>query len=184
MSQGLSVRNRRMEGGGGEPLSLDTRAHCAGLHCDVLQDGHGFADIVAWCVCVALKQFLYGCFQRASCRCGAAPNTDGRILSPGEDRLVCIARKRLALHVHRGSLLGWPQDVLWRIQPDLIIELGSSRGGGDGGGGAFFYATVMQFYNPTGKVLSIGPRDVSSGAAKRTVRTACRRTRRRCGGAA
>ena len=64
-----------------------------------------------------------------------------------------------------GSLLGWPQDVLWRIQPDLIIELGSSRGGGDGGGGAFFYATVMQFYNPTGKVLSIRPRDVSSGAA-------------------
>ena len=62
-----------------------------------------------------------------------------------------------------GFLLGWPQDVLWRIQPDLIIELGSSRGGG--GGGAFFYATVMQFYNPTGKVLSIGPRDVSSGAA-------------------
>ena len=61
------------------------------------------------------------------------------------------------------SLLCWPQDVLWRIQPDLIIELGSSRGGG----GAFFYATVMQFYNPAGKVLSIGPRDVNSGAAKK-----------------
>ena len=120
---------------------------------------------MAWCVGVALKRFLHGCFQRASCRCGAAPNTDGRILSPGEDRLICIVRKRLALHTRRGSLLCWPQDVLWRIQPDLIIELGSSRGGGGGGGGAFFYATVMQFYNPTGKVLSIGPQQI--GAANK-----------------
>ena len=44
------------------------------------------------------------------------------------------------------------QDVMWRIQPDLIIELGTS-----GGGGAFFYATVMQYYNPHGRVITIDP---------------------------
>ena len=41
---------------------------------------------------------------------------------------------------------------MWRIQPDLIIELGTS-----GGGGAFFYATVMQYYNPHGRVITIDP---------------------------
>ena len=51
---------------------------------------------------------------------------------------------------------------MWRIQPDLIIELGTS-----GGGGAFFYATIMQFYNPQGRVVTIGRPDVGSEVGSR-----------------
>ena len=34
------------------------------------------------------------------------------------------------------------QDMLWRVKPDLIIEIGTNNGGG-----AIFYASIMQNYN-------------------------------------
>eukprot|EP00929_Paragymnodinium_shiwhaense_P088084 TRINITY_DN48292_c0_g1_i1.p1 TRINITY_DN48292_c0_g1~~TRINITY_DN48292_c0_g1_i1.p1 ORF type:complete len:356 (-),score=34.80 TRINITY_DN48292_c0_g1_i1:93-1160(-) len=44
--------------------------------------------------------------------------------------------------------------LLWRVQPDLLIELGTNTGGG-----AIFYATVMREYNPNSLVLTIDPKD-------------------------
>jgi cephalosporin hydroxylase len=41
-------------------------------------------------------------------------------------------------------------DMLWRIQPDLVIELGTS-----GGGSAHFFAHIMEAYNPNAKVIEI-----------------------------
>ena len=35
------------------------------------------------------------------------------------------------------------QDMLWRVKPDLIIEVGTNNGGG-----AIFYASIMSMYNP------------------------------------
>ena len=45
-------------------------------------------------------------------------------------------------------------DLLWRLQPDLVIELGTS-----GGGSAAFYAHVMNEYNPSSKLLTMDPSD-------------------------
>jgi len=39
-------------------------------------------------------------------------------------------------------------DMLWRVQPDLVIELGTS-----GGGSAHFFAHIMEAYNPNAKVI-------------------------------
>merc|ERR1711988_740870 len=44
--------------------------------------------------------------------------------------------------------------LLWREQPDLLIEIGTNTGGG-----AIFYATVMREYNPNSLVLTIDPKD-------------------------
>jgi cephalosporin hydroxylase len=43
-------------------------------------------------------------------------------------------------------------DLLWRLKPDLLIELGTG-----GGGSTFFYATVMTAYNPNAHVISMDP---------------------------
>jgi cephalosporin hydroxylase len=43
-------------------------------------------------------------------------------------------------------------DLLWRLKPDLLIELGTN-----GGGSAFFYAVIMRSYNPKAKIITIDP---------------------------
>jgi cephalosporin hydroxylase len=43
-------------------------------------------------------------------------------------------------------------DMLWRVQPDLVIELGTS-----GGGSAFYYSHIMERYNPSARLLTIDP---------------------------
>lgn len=42
------------------------------------------------------------------------------------------------------------QDMLWRVKPDLVIEVGTNTGGG-----AIFYATIMKAYNPNGKIVTL-----------------------------
>ena len=42
------------------------------------------------------------------------------------------------------------QTLLWEIKPDLIIDLGTNAGGS-----AIFFASIMNYYNPNGKVVSI-----------------------------
>ena len=49
------------------------------------------------------------------------------------------------------------QDMLWRVKPDLIIEIGSNTGGG-----AIFYATIMRAYNPNGKIVTLDVKDISN----------------------
>jgi len=44
--------------------------------------------------------------------------------------------------------------LLWREQPDLLVEIGTNTGGG-----AIMYATVMREYNPNSLVLTIDPKD-------------------------
>jgi cephalosporin hydroxylase len=46
--------------------------------------------------------------------------------------------------------------LIWREQPDLLIEIGTNTGGG-----AIFYATVMREYNAESLVLTIDPKDPS-----------------------
>ena len=48
------------------------------------------------------------------------------------------------------------QDMLWRVKPDLIIEIGTNTGGG-----AIFYATVMKAYNPNGTIVTLDVKPVS-----------------------
>ena len=43
-------------------------------------------------------------------------------------------------------------DLLWRVRPRLLIELGTS-----GGGSALFYARVMRGYDPEARVLTMDP---------------------------
>lgn len=43
-------------------------------------------------------------------------------------------------------------DLLWRVRPRLLIELGTS-----GGGSALFYAQVMSGYDPQAHVLTMDP---------------------------
>lgn len=42
--------------------------------------------------------------------------------------------------------------MLWRIQPDLVIELGTS-----GGGSSNFFGHIMEQYNPRAKILTMDP---------------------------
>jgi cephalosporin hydroxylase len=42
------------------------------------------------------------------------------------------------------------QDMLWRVKPDLVIEIGTNTGGG-----AIFYSTVMRAYNPNAKIVTL-----------------------------
>ena len=42
------------------------------------------------------------------------------------------------------------QDMLYRVKPDLIVEVGTNTGGG-----AIFYATIMKAYNPNGKIVTL-----------------------------
>merc|ERR550537_1908907 len=51
--------------------------------------------------------------------------------------------------------------LLWREQPDLLIEIGTNTGGG-----AIFYATIMREYNPSSLVLTIDPKDPSRDWAR------------------
>lgn len=44
-------------------------------------------------------------------------------------------------------------DLIWRLKPDLMIELGTA-----GGGSAFFYAFIMTAYNKDAKVITIDPK--------------------------
>jgi len=48
------------------------------------------------------------------------------------------------------------QDMLYTIKPDLIIEVGTNNGGG-----AIFYGTIMQMYNPNGKIVTLDVKPVS-----------------------
>ena len=43
-------------------------------------------------------------------------------------------------------------DLIWRVQPDLLIELGTS-----GGGSAWYWAHIMSGYNTQAKVLTMDP---------------------------
>lgn len=52
-------------------------------------------------------------------------------------------------------------DMLWRLRPDLFIELGTS-----GGGSAAFWAHVMAQYNPNAKVLTMDPSIQGAGSQK------------------
>lgn len=58
-------------------------------------------------------------------------------------------------------------DLLWRLKPDLLIELGTN-----GGGSAFFYAFIMRAYNPAAKVITIDPMRTSDWNLKQ-VRNVC-----------
>jgi len=55
------------------------------------------------------------------------------------------------------------QDMLWRLRPDLFIELGTS-----GGGSAAFWMHVMEQYNPNAKVLTMDPSIKGAGSQKST----------------
>jgi hypothetical protein len=44
-------------------------------------------------------------------------------------------------------------DLIWRLKPDLMIELGTA-----GGRSAFFYAFIMKMYNKDAKVITIDPK--------------------------
>eukprot|EP00397_Hematodinium_sp_SG-2012_P013575 GEMP01013790.1.p1 GENE.GEMP01013790.1~~GEMP01013790.1.p1 ORF type:complete len:457 (+),score=74.92 GEMP01013790.1:487-1857(+) len=46
------------------------------------------------------------------------------------------------------------QGLIWRSQPDLLIEIGTNTGGG-----AVFYASIMREYNSKSLVLTIDPKD-------------------------
>eukprot|EP01061_Rhynchopus_euleeides_P034525 TRINITY_DN58361_c0_g1_i1.p1 TRINITY_DN58361_c0_g1~~TRINITY_DN58361_c0_g1_i1.p1 ORF type:complete len:435 (+),score=163.50 TRINITY_DN58361_c0_g1_i1:60-1307(+) len=48
------------------------------------------------------------------------------------------------------------QDMLWRVKPDLIIEVGTNNGGG-----AIFYASIMQNYNKNGKIVTLDVKPVT-----------------------
>lgn len=41
-------------------------------------------------------------------------------------------------------------DMLYRVKPDLVIEIGTNTGGG-----AIFYSTVMRAYNPSAKIVTL-----------------------------
>lgn len=45
------------------------------------------------------------------------------------------------------------QEMLWDLRPDLVIETGTFNGGG-----AVFYASIMRYYNPGARVITIDPR--------------------------
>jgi cephalosporin hydroxylase len=42
------------------------------------------------------------------------------------------------------------QDMLWRVKPDLVVEIGTNTGGG-----AVFYASIMRAYNPDAKIVTL-----------------------------
>ncbi len=42
------------------------------------------------------------------------------------------------------------QELIWQIKPDLIIDLGTNTGGS-----AMFFASIMNYYNKNGKILTI-----------------------------
>lgn len=52
-------------------------------------------------------------------------------------------------------------DMLWRLRPDLLIELGTS-----GGGSAHFLMHVMEQYNPKAKLLTMDPALPGAGSAR------------------
>jgi len=50
-------------------------------------------------------------------------------------------------------------DMMWRLKPDLLIELGTS-----GGGSAHFFAHVMKQYNRGARILTMDPAEKGAGA--------------------
>lgn len=58
-------------------------------------------------------------------------------------------------------------DLLWRLKPDLLIELGTA-----GGGSALFYSFIMTSYNPDAHVLTIDPKRTQDWNARK-VRKLC-----------
>eukprot|EP00760_Papus_ankaliazontas_P001100 PhM_4_TR10384/c4_g1_i1/m.31108 len=42
------------------------------------------------------------------------------------------------------------QEMLYRVKPDLVIEIGTNTGGG-----AIFYSSIMRAYNPDGKIVTL-----------------------------
>jgi len=49
-------------------------------------------------------------------------------------------------------------DLFWRLQPDLLIELGT-----DSGGSAIFYSSFMRVYNPESLIITIDPKHIDEG---------------------
>eukprot|EP00581_Thalassiosira_minuscula_P013883 CAMPEP_0183736142 /NCGR_PEP_ID=MMETSP0737-20130205/48602_1 /TAXON_ID=385413 /ORGANISM="Thalassiosira miniscula, Strain CCMP1093" /LENGTH=335 /DNA_ID=CAMNT_0025970075 /DNA_START=147 /DNA_END=1154 /DNA_ORIENTATION=- len=52
------------------------------------------------------------------------------------------------------------QEILWDLRPELVIETGTFNGGG-----AVFYASIMRYYNPESKVITIDPRSFQTPEA-------------------
>ena len=44
------------------------------------------------------------------------------------------------------------QEMLWRVKPDVLIELGTNTGGG-----ALYFASIMSLMSPRGRVITIDP---------------------------
>ena len=42
------------------------------------------------------------------------------------------------------------QELIWELKPDLIIDLGTNTGGS-----AIFFASIMNYYNKLGKIVSV-----------------------------
>jgi len=42
------------------------------------------------------------------------------------------------------------QEIIWKLKPDLIIDLGTNTGGS-----ALFFASIMNYYNKFGKIVSV-----------------------------
>ena len=53
-------------------------------------------------------------------------------------------------------------DLIWRVRPERIIELGTNAGGG-----AFFFAHVARQYSATARVLTLDPSDRCCSDAKK-----------------
>jgi len=60
-------------------------------------------------------------------------------------------------------------DLFWRLQPDLLIELGT-----DTGGSAIFFSSFMRVYNPESLIITIDPRNgIEEGSWDRGAKSLC-----------
>lgn len=57
------------------------------------------------------------------------------------------------------------QDMLWRVKPDLVIEIGTNTGGG-----AIFYATIMRVYNPSAQIVTLDVKPLSNWNSRNNMR--------------
>ena len=72
------------------------------------------------------------------------------------------------------------QEMLWRVKPDVLIELGTNTGGG-----ALYFASIMSLMSPHGRVITIDPRGMCAAAgAGPTCRAQARQPVHCCMGAA
>lgn len=47
------------------------------------------------------------------------------------------------------------QELMWRVKPDVVIELGTNTGGG-----ALWFASILSLMSPTARVITIDPNGV------------------------